>query len=165
MKKFIFLFLIIFSFIACNQDTKETDQIIEQEAVLTKPIEIADVPWMAVVDSTSQNIKMVPSDLVKTEDLNYNNVIAALGSKYPESKIVFQQQQNDTLFVNIPNATYLTQSNGSMGAKIFMAEVVYSFTQIPGIRFINFSFKEGDHASPGIFSRVDFPFPKQKTLY
>jgi PBP1b-binding outer membrane lipoprotein LpoB len=163
MKKLIFLSFIILSFMACNQDTKETDQVVEQEVVVTtKPVEIADVPWMAVVDSTSQNIKMVPSDLVKTEDLNPDNVIGSLSSKYPESKIVFQKQQNDTVFISIPNATYLTQSNGSMGAKIFMAEVVYSLTQIQGIKFVNFSFIEGDHASPGTFLRVDFPFSKLK---
>lgn len=152
--------LILFSIIACNQDTKETDQVVEQETLITKPVEIADVPWMAVVDSATQNIKMVPSNLVKTTDLNPSNVIGSLSSKYPETKIVFQRQQNDTVFVDIPNATYLTQSNGSMGAKIFMAEVVYSFTQIPGIKFVNFSFKEGDHASPGTFSRLDFTFSK-----
>jgi hypothetical protein len=161
MKKLFSIFLIIFSVVACNQDTKETDYTATNEAVkVLKPAEIADVPWMAVVDSISQEIKMIPSNLVKTEELSSDNVSKALNLKYPESKIIFQKQLNDTAFVNIPNATYLTQSNGSMGAKIFMAEVVYSFTQIPGTQYVNFSFKEGDHASPGTFSRIDFPFTK-----
>ena len=167
MKKFIYAAVIVFFITSCTQDAKqtnETDETIDEAIVettkTTKPAEIADVPWMAVVDSTTQKITMKPSDLVKTEDLSTSNVIIALGSKYPELKIELQKQQNDTTFINIPNATYLTQSIGSMGAKIFMAEVVYSFTQIPGIKFVNFSFKEGDHASPGTFSRVDFPFSK-----
>lgn len=164
MKKFIYLAFVVLFIVSCTQDAKQTNETngtIDEIAVeTTKPAEIADVPWMAVVDSTSQKISMQQSDLVKTEDLSPDNVVNALASKYPESKIVWQKQQNDTAFVAIPNAIYLTQSSGSMGAKIFMAEVVYSFSQISGIKFVNFSFKEGDHASPGTFSRVDFPFSK-----
>lgn len=164
MKKFLYLALIIFSVSSCTQDVKETNETntMEPESAMVdaKPAEIADVPWMAVVDSATQKISMKQSDLVKTENLSTNNVIIALGSKYPELKIVLQNQRGDTIFVEIPNASYLTQSIGNMGAKIFMAEVVYSFTQIPGTQFVNFSFKEGDHASPGTFSRIDFPFSK-----
>ena len=167
MKKLLYLALIVVSVSACTQDVKETNETNETNEVnnvlameVAKPAEIADVPWMAVVDSATQQITMQQSDLVKTENLSPDNIIIALGSKYPELKVVLQKQQSDTIFVEIPNATYLTQSIGSMGAKIFMAEVVYSFTQIPGVKFVNFSFKEGDHASPGTFSRIDFPFTK-----
>ena len=167
MKKVLYLAFIVFSISACTQDVKETNEINETNEMnnvpameVAKPAEIADVPWMAVVDSATQKITMQQSDLVKTENLSPDNIIIALASKYPELKIVLKQQQADTIFVEIPNASYLTQSIGSMGAKIFMAEVVYSFTQIPGVKFVNFIFKEGDHASPGTFSRIDFLFTK-----
>ena len=164
MKKFLYLAFIVFFISSCTQDVKETNETNTMEPVPAmedaKPAEIADVPWMAVVDSATQQITMQQSDLVKTENLSPENIIIALASKYPELKIVLKQQQGDTIFVEIPNAAYLTQSIGNMGAKIFMAEVVYSFTQIPGKQFVNFSFKEGDHASPGTFSRIDFPFSK-----
>ena len=167
MKKFFYLAFIVFFISSCTQDVKESNETNKMEPIIVKevakPAEIADVPWMAVVDSATQQITMQQSDLVKTENLSSENIIIALGSKYPELKIVLQKQQSDTIFVEIPNASYLTQSIGSMGAKIFMAEVVYSFTQIPGTQFVNFSFKEGDHASPGTFSRIDFPFSKLKS--
>ena len=164
MKKFLYLAFIVFFISSCTQDVKETNETNKMEPVSAmedaKPAEIADVPWMAVVDSATQQITMQQSDLVKTENLSPENIIIALASKYPELKIVLKQQQGDTIFVEIPNASYLTQSIGNMGAKIFMAEGVYSFTQIPGNQFVNFSFKEGDHASPGTFSRINFPFSK-----
>jgi hypothetical protein len=58
--------------------------------------------------------------------------------------------------VKIPEATYLTQQMGSSGPTMFFAEAVYNISEIPGIRFINFDFEEGDHAQPGTYTRDDF---------
>ena len=99
---------------------------------------------------------MQKSDMVKIEDLDINNVAEAINRKYSEIHIASQSQSNDTVFVNIPNATYLTQQSGNMGSEIYMAETTYSFTEIPGVKFVKFNFKEGDHATPGTFKREDF---------
>jgi hypothetical protein len=45
-----------------------------------------------------------------------------------------------------------------MGAKIYMMESTYSFTELPNVKFVKFIFREGDHASPGVFTRKDFNF-------
>jgi hypothetical protein len=161
MKKFSGLILVLTVLMACNQDPKSpssttTDNLISTE----KPAQIADVPWSVVTDSTSQKMKLVQSEDVTTQELDSNNVTEALSRKYPEIKIIWLKQQHDTAFVKIPNAEFLTQSSGSMGAQIFMAEVTYSYTQIPGINFVNFSFKEGDHAAPGTYDRSNFSFSK-----
>ncbi|WP_136826788.1 hypothetical protein [Pedobacter cryophilus] len=162
MKKFSGLILVLTVLMACNQDPKTssstttTDNLISTE----KPTQIADVPWSVVTDSTSQKMKLVQNEEVTTQELDSSNVTEALVRKYPEIKIVWIKQQNDTAFVKILDAEFLTQSSGSMGGQIFMAEVTYSYTQIPGINFVNFSFKEGDHASPGTYDRSNFSFSK-----
>ncbi|MEO5912109.1 MAG: hypothetical protein ABIP95_14555 [Pelobium sp.] len=165
MKKLTLILIAAVSFIACNQDSKtvnEQDSVINSEMNSNeKPVEIADVPWAAVTDTTTQKIAMVKSDLVTENDLSPENVIEALGRKYPEIKLVWLKQQHDTAFVSIPDANYLTRGSGSMGAQIFLSETTYSFTSIPGIKFVNYAFKEGDHASPGTFTRQDFEFKEQ----
>jgi hypothetical protein len=45
---------------------------------------------------------------------------------------------------------------GSTGPTMFLSSAVYNLTEIPGIRYVNFDFEEGDHASPGTFSRESF---------
>ncbi len=45
---------------------------------------------------------------------------------------------------------------GSSGAETYLAEVTFNLTEINGINFIDIQFPEGDHASPGIYSRTDF---------
>jgi len=161
MKKFSGILFIFALLMACNSDSKDpASQNMDTEETTQKPAQIADVPWAAVIDSATQKIKMVQNAKVAQTDLDVKNVTDVLVKKFPEIKIVWQKQVRDTAFLNIPDAVYLTQSSGNMGADIFLAEVTYSYTQIPGIKFVHIDFKEGDHASPGTFKRTDFFFNK-----
>jgi hypothetical protein len=158
---FLSIFLLAITVSACNRDGKQVENTKDSSKVMhyslkDKPAQLSDVPWAAKLDSNSQKISMQKSDMVKNEDLDINNVAEAINRKYPEIHIASQNQRNDTVYVNIPNATYLTQQSGNMGSEIFMAETTYSFTEIPGVKFVNFNFKEGDHATPGTFKREDF---------
>ena len=161
MKKFSGLILVLVALMACNQDPKNSYSTSLNNLNSTeKPAQIADIPWSVITDSNSQKMKLVQNEEVTTQELDSNNVTEALSRKYPEIKIIWLKQQHDTAFVKIPDAEFLTQSSGSMGAQIFMAEVTYAYTQIPGINFVNFFFKEGDHASPGTYDRSNFAFSK-----
>jgi len=165
MKKTIVYVLVLLTITACNSDTKDSESTSENKEVVeapkvTQPAQLADVPWAAILDSTSQIISMTKTEEVKDEDLNVANVAEALNRKYPDIFITDPTIKNDTVFVKIKDATYLTQGTGSMGAKIFLAESTYSFTQIPGVAYVNYDFKIGDHASPGTFTRTNFDFKK-----
>ncbi|RKD12897.1 hypothetical protein BCY91_11705 [Pelobium manganitolerans] len=163
MKK-IFLFLTAIAVLsACTNDSKQRDNEVEQAEVpntSAQPATLFDVPWSAVLDSASQKIQMTQTKEVKTEDLNLANVTESINRKYPEITITQPRQSHDTVYVSIPNAQYLTQGAGTMGAEIYLAESTYSFTQIPGVTYVNFDFKTGDHASPGTFDRTSFEFKK-----
>lgn len=67
-----------------------------------------------------------------------------------------QRITKDTVFLKIDDATYLTQRMGTTGAFAFMAELVYSLTEVPSVYIVNLDFEEGDHASPGVYRRADF---------
>ena len=58
--------------------------------------------------------------------------------------------------VEVINAEHLTQRMGSSGADNFLAQSTFTLTENKNIKFVNFVFEEGDHASPGIYSRNDF---------
>lgn len=158
MKRIISLLFLITVLSSCIQDTKKPiseNDLVESEA---KPLEISDVPWSAELDSSSQKIKLIRSKDFEIKDLDVANVTEVLVRKYPEIKMIWLKQNKDTAFVRIPDATFLTQSSGSMGADIFMAEATYSYTEIPGIKFVHFDFTEGEHASPGTYQRSSFNF-------
>ncbi len=164
MKKTILYLSAIFIFAACNSDTKDTGDTNDSAQVTAmepaQPVQLFDVPWAAVLDSSSQKISMTQTAEVKDEDLNIDNVAESLNRKYPEILISNSKQSNDTVFVKINDSNYLTQGSGTMGAEIYLAESTYSFTQIPGVSYVSFNFAIGDHASPGTFTRSNFEFKK-----
>lgn len=162
MKKIILYLIISCFFVACVNDNKNTGEAIKESKSSTEsntqPSQLFDVPWAAVLDSATQKITMTQTEGIADKDLNVGNVTESLNRKYAEILISEPTQRYDTVFVKINNAQYLTQASGTMGAEIYLAESTYSFTQIPGVSFVNFDFNVGDHASPGTYIRSDFKF-------
>jgi hypothetical protein len=142
---FILFFFVSIVFVSCTSDRKAKDQTdkVNNENVL---------------DSVTQKYTLKKSPLIDDFDLDSINVLEAINRKYPENTLVWKTQRNDTAYVSIPDATYLTQQSGTMGAQVFLAESTYSITEIPGINVVNFDFKIGDHATPGFYKREDFNF-------
>ncbi|MFO7569677.1 MAG: hypothetical protein R6W75_07740 [Smithellaceae bacterium] len=66
--------------------------------------------------------------------------------------------------VEVINDEFLTQRMGSTGAEAFLAEATFTLTEHTGIQFVNFVFKEGDHAMPGLYSRGTFLEERQWTI-
>jgi len=71
-------------------------------------------------------------------------------------QLAFVKTSGDTVYLKIPDPMYLTQQMGSSGPTIYLAQAVYSLTEVPGIKYVNLDFEEGDHASPGTFNRDSF---------
>ena len=90
------------------------------------------------------------------DTLSPEGVVTFLNKNFPHVQLVIDKISGDTLFLKIPQPTYLTQQMGSTGPFVYFAEVVYNLTEIPGIHYVNFDFEEGDHAQPGTFARDSF---------
>jgi len=65
--------------------------------------------------------------------------------------------KNDTILLKINDSEYLTNQIGSSGAAQYISQAVINLTSVPGIKYVLIAFKEGNHASPGLWSRKDFP--------
>ena len=65
--------------------------------------------------------------------------------------------KKDTLQLKIANSDFLTNQMGSSGPDQYLAQAVINLTSVPGIKYVQIDFKEGSHASPGVWSRKDFP--------
>jgi len=117
---------------------------------------ISEYSWEALLNDSTGRLEMIKKDGISPDALTSQAVIDFLNSKNQFIQIQFIKTSGDTLYAKIPDATYLTQQMGSSGPTIFFAEAVYNLTEIPGIRFVNFDFEEGDHASPGVFDRSTF---------
>ena len=112
--------------------------------------------WEATLNDSPGRLEVVKREGLMPDSLSAQSVIDFLNKKNQFVQIQYSKTSGDTLFVRIPEATYLTQQMGSSGPTVFFAETVYNLTEIPGIHFVNFDFEEGDHASPGVFDRDTF---------
>jgi hypothetical protein len=97
----------------------------------------------------------------KTEPLTDDSLTTAIlirriNELYPEITVIFKKVSNDTIFISLKNSRYLTQQMGSTGAQGYLAAVTYNLTEVKNLNFVDVSFKPGDHAMPGTYTRLDF---------
>lgn len=71
-------------------------------------------------------------------------------------KLKLLDMQVDTVTVEVINGRYLTQRMGTTGANAFLAAATFTLTEHEDINAVNFVFKQGDHAIPGLYSRDMF---------
>lgn len=105
---------------------------------------------------TKKGLVMRKSSQISEDSLTPVHIIQKLNKLYPEIRLRFIKISNDSIFVTIKESKYLTQQMGSSGAEAYLAEVTYNLTELKDINFVTMRFKEGDHASPGTYTRTDF---------
>lgn len=161
MKKVLFtLFIGSMVIYSCQSDRKEVREKDQEVPEVRTPEVTAEdprspkLPYEITVDEGSGQTKLVHRDSVSR--MTPQQVIEAANIKYPEVRLVLVKVKRPTAYVRIPDASYLTQQMGSAGAESYLAEITYSFTEIKGITSVNFEFTEGDHASPGTYTRENF---------
>lgn len=152
MKKIILYSFLIVLLAACQSEESKTPANTGTEAAPQKTLEL---PYNAEYNEQTQKLELVRN---KTDlsNLTLIDMIEALNIKYPEIRLELVSNTNHTAHVKIADAVYLSEDMGSAGAKTYMAEATYALTEIPGITAVDFAFKEGDHASPGVYTREDF---------
>jgi hypothetical protein len=116
----------------------------------------APYSWEAVLNDSTGRLEMKKREDEFPDTSSVAAVLAFINTRYPQILIEFERQSGDTLFSFIPDAHYLTQQMGSTGPTMYLAELVYNLTELPGIRQVYVRFEEGDHAQPGLFSRDSF---------
>ncbi len=148
----IFLFcLCVLLLSACGNNKADQPVTDEDSAEIT-----ARYSWEATLNDSSGKLEMKKIESNGPDTLAVPAVISFVNSQYPNVQLVLIKTSGDTAYLKIPEATFLTQQMGSTGPTLFFANVVFNLTEIPGIKYVSFDFEEGDHASPGTFTRDSF---------
>ncbi len=150
MKNYLLIISASLFFLACGNNKSD-----QQETGETDTVAIV-YSWEALLNDSTGKLEVKKIEQGGPDTLSAASMITYLNSRNPNVQLQLVRMSGDTLYISIPEATYLTQQMGSTGPALFFAETVYNLTEIPGIRFVSFDFEEGDHASPDVLSRDRF---------
>lgn len=133
-----------------------TDKIEKWDSGLTES-EINSMSYWRVDFDTLTNkefiIRGVLLDSISKEQIN---LIEILNKREAKCKIEFIKFTTDTIHIKILNDEVLSEQMGTLGAYCFLAESVYTLTEIENIHFVKINMKEGSHARPGVHNRAEF---------
>ena len=158
MKHFIPIFIFVTLLSACGNNKADQAFSVKDTTTVTEEHYI----WQSTLNDSTGKLEMVPAELVNNDSLQPKILVDLINKTYAETdyynkvRLAFIKTSGDTVYVKIPDATYLTQQMGSTGPTMFLSGVVYTITGLPGINYVNFDFDEGDHAGPGTYSRESF---------
>ena len=160
MKNFFFLILIISVSASCR--TKQSERILNKDtATIVLKADTGNIKtdshyfWNAELDQ-EQGLVLKRTESLNEDSLTAPIIIHRINELYPDIRLQFIKTSNDSIFIKISKSDYLTEQMGSSGADAYLAEVTYNLTEIKDINYVDIRFKEGDHASPGVYSRIDF---------
>jgi len=160
MKNYIAFIILLAALVSCNNKKTDTKPVVKDTVVVSIKTDsakvVTDTHYFWVPDLGPGGLVMVKIRPASADSLTAANIVALLNSEYPEIPLRFTKISNDTVFVKIPKSDYLTRQMGTSGSEAYLAEATYDLTELKDINFVDFKFKEGDHAQPGTFSRTDF---------
>lgn len=84
-----------------------------------------------------------PAEAIQLLNMDYGN----------KFKIEFVKQNNDTVFVKIPESRMLTQGVGSTETQEFIISATFTLTEADGINYVYYDFEPGDNLVPGVYFR------------
>ena len=169
MKQLILLLLIINSLYSCRQKPAEKIIAIDTSLIMINldtlgPKTDSHYFWSSELDQ-HLGLVMKRTIPISNDSLTLKNLIGMLNDEYPEIQLDFLKIAGDSIFLRIPKSNYLTNQMGSSGANAYLAEVTYNLTELSDINYVDIKFREGDHASPGVYKRTDFIYPKSPKDY
>lgn len=147
---------------ACQNERKSAPpaDVVETEPIEAEPIEMVvglpALPYFVYFDELEERMEIERDASFDQAALQVDSLTQLFRMHYPEVPLAVSRQEGNTLHLEISDPTFLTQQMGSSGAKTYLVEVTYAFTEIPGIDQVNVVFEEGDHAVPGLYNRNSF---------
>jgi hypothetical protein len=167
MKIKLTLIALVFLFIgSCNSGENKDEEVVHETVFDTVSANVLEDSarsvinrpslWTVEFQGNTQIEKLKKPADTKLEALSASQLISALNENFSDVQLHYSKISHDTIYVTIPDSKKLTQEMGSTGAYNYMAASVYNLTELKNVKYVNFDFKEGDHAGPGVFSRDDF---------
>ncbi len=112
--------------------------------------------WKAEHDTATNKEFLNRGSLLDSISKTPHNLIGILNKRPAKSKIEFISINEDTLTISILDEKYLIEQMGSTGAYCYLAETVFTLTEIKWVELVRIEMEHGSHASPGIYRRNDF---------
>ncbi len=169
MKKLIlFYFLLFFIFSSCHSDSTDSEntEVITEDtvhdtvnnAVSDSAVVVKNSPdvWSADFEEATNTFAIHKPTNTRLDTLSAARLVTLINNNWDSIHLNFIKTSHDTIYVSILQSERLTQGLGSTGAVNYMATTTFTLTEIKGIKYVNYDFKMGDHASPGVYSRNDF---------
>lgn len=155
---FLFSFFtcfLLFFIIGCENDVDSASPIIIENGGID-PENDDNGKVLQNRDKTTNDFQKNQTGSLSNYTLNGKKIEAILNKKWPTVQIEFIGLSNDTCYVLIPESNALTRQMGSAGARSFLYQASFLFTELNGINHVSFDFEEGDHAVPGVYDRNSF---------
>ncbi len=138
--------------VACNNEASKEPGVADatppQQWFVTDTV----IVWDCSAEDKDRKKIFSPRDSVTVPEALINGV----NKTYSEIKIEFDRLTADTLFVKIPNATWLTDRAGNTGAEQYLSFAALNLLETKGVKYVHFEFTPGVHARPSTWSMTDF---------
>lgn len=149
MRYFFFLLILLFCLSCNNASEKEND-------TSPNPVEYAIPENILVWNVDTEAMVMKRDSSIHDSIITINRVINGLNEKYPQVKLRLLKQGGDTIFIEVPDASYLGEQMGSAGSAAWFDDVVINLTSAPGINHVSFRMDIHSHAQSAIISRKKY---------
>ncbi len=167
MKQLIIVVAVIFISSCGSNSTEdkmaETDSTVTSDTVYTpmadtaRTVEVVRTKGFYIWDVNMEKKTLRKNPALSAADINADSVINGLNKQYENILLEKVSISKDTIKLKIKDSDYLTNQIGSTGAAQYMAQTIINLTSVAGINYVMIVFKEGSHASPGLYMRKDFP--------
>lgn len=153
MKHYLLLLFLAAAIIGCNNEaSKEPDVAADahqpQQWFATDTVVI----WDCSAEEEMRKRIYAPLDSVTVAQALINGV----NKTYGEMKLEFDRLAGDTLYVKIPDASWLTERAGNTGAEQYLSFAALNLLETKAVKFVHFNFTAGVHARPTTWSEKDF---------
>ena len=138
-----------------EEETSDTVTTINPSPDSLQAVVNPSIIWSVDEDHPGKE-KLKKPETIILDTLSSAQLIEMINENYPGIHLDLIKVSHDTLYVKIPDSQRLTDQIGDSGAENYLASATFTLTETKNIQYINFSFKRGDHAEPGVYSRNNF---------
>lgn len=146
------MFLALMS--SCNNEASSNKK--QGNDAATQPQQWFETDTLLVWDCTAEDRTrkkiFAPGDSVTVPQAFINGI----NKTYAEVKLTFDHISNDTLYVSIPKAEWLTDRAGSSGAEQYLSFAALNLLETKGINHVDILFASGAHARAATWTDLDF---------
>jgi hypothetical protein len=140
-----------------NPDVEIKDTVFESATANSEDsgLHVRNKSMLWQVDD-SKGLKLRKPEVPGIDTMSAKNLIQLINNSYDSIHLDYIKTSRDTIYVHIPRSEMLTERIGNTGAEMYLASATWSLTALKGIKYVNYDFEEGDHASPGVYNRSNF---------